>query len=171
MRTTGTVKWFNDTKGFGFITPEGGEKDCFVHHSAIQGGGFKSLAEGERVEFDVVQGQKGPRPRTSRSSAAEHRRPRSARERIGAALPGTVRSRRRGASSSHPCRGTMVEIHLNETDRIDWALKSFKRSVMKAGILREIRRRRHYVKPSEARQIKSKAAQRLRAKAKRGRPE
>jgi CspA family cold shock protein len=60
MRTTGTVKWFNDAKGFGFITPEGGQKDCFVHHSAIQGSGFKTLAEGERVEFDVVQGEKGP---------------------------------------------------------------------------------------------------------------
>ena len=60
MRSTGTVKWFNDDKGFGFITPENGSKDLFVHHSAIQGSGFKSLAEGDRVEFDAVQGQKGP---------------------------------------------------------------------------------------------------------------
>ena len=60
MRSTGTVKWFNDSKGFGFITSEDGDKDLFVHHSAIQGEGFKTLAEGERVEFDVVQGQKGP---------------------------------------------------------------------------------------------------------------
>ena len=60
MRTTGTVKWFNDSKGFGFITRDDGQKDCFVHHSAIEGQGFKTLAEGERVEFDVVQGAKGP---------------------------------------------------------------------------------------------------------------
>jgi CspA family cold shock protein len=60
MRTTGTVKWFNDAKGFGFITPENGQKDCFVHYSAIQGSGFKSLAEGDQVEFEIVQGQKGP---------------------------------------------------------------------------------------------------------------
>ena len=60
MRTQGVVKWFNDSKGLGFITPDGGSKDCFVHYTAIQDNGFKSLAEGDRVEFDVVQGQKGP---------------------------------------------------------------------------------------------------------------
>ena len=59
-RITGTVKWFNDAKGFGFITPESGGKDCFVHHTTIQGEGFKSLTEGQRVEFEIVQGQKGP---------------------------------------------------------------------------------------------------------------
>lgn len=60
MKVTGTVKWFNEAKGFGFITPEGGAKDCFVHHTAIQGQGFRTLAEGEKVEFEVVEGQKGP---------------------------------------------------------------------------------------------------------------
>ena len=60
MRTTGTVKWFNDAKSFGFITPEGGAKDCFVHHSAINGDGFKSLAEGQKVKFELTQGPKGP---------------------------------------------------------------------------------------------------------------
>ena len=59
-RTLGTVKWFNDAKGFGFITPENGDKDCFVHHTAIKAEGFCSLAEGDRVEFDIVQGAKGP---------------------------------------------------------------------------------------------------------------
>ncbi len=60
MRLNGTVKWFNDSKGFGFITPEDGSRDCFVHHSAIQSDGFRSLAEGESVEFDLVEGEKGP---------------------------------------------------------------------------------------------------------------
>jgi len=56
----GTVKWFNDAKGFGFITPEDGGKDLFAHFSEIKGGGFKSLTEGQRVEFIVKQGAKGP---------------------------------------------------------------------------------------------------------------
>jgi len=56
---TGTVKWFNDAKGFGFVTPEGGGKDLFAHFSAIQGQGFKTLREGQRVQFDVTAGPKG----------------------------------------------------------------------------------------------------------------
>jgi CspA family cold shock protein len=54
----GTVKWFNDQKGYGFVTPENG-KDVFVHHSSIQGDGFKTLAEGQQVEFEIEQGPKG----------------------------------------------------------------------------------------------------------------
>jgi cold shock protein len=57
---TGTVKWFNDSKGYGFITPDSGDKDVFVHHSNIAGSGFKSLSENAKVEFETREGQKGP---------------------------------------------------------------------------------------------------------------
>jgi cold shock protein len=57
---TGTVKWFNNDKGYGFITPDGGGEDLFVHHTGIGGTGFKSLAEGSKVEFEAEQGPKGP---------------------------------------------------------------------------------------------------------------
>ena len=59
-KATGIVKWFNDAKGFGFITPDGGGEDLFAHFSAIQGSGFKTLTENQRVQFEVTQGQKGP---------------------------------------------------------------------------------------------------------------
>jgi CspA family cold shock protein len=57
---TGTVKWFNETKGFGFIAPEDGSKDVFVHYSAIANSGFRTLAEGQKVSYDVENGPKGP---------------------------------------------------------------------------------------------------------------
>ena len=57
---TGTVKWFNESKGYGFISPADGSKDVFVHHSAINGSGFKTLAEGQKVEYETTQGPKGP---------------------------------------------------------------------------------------------------------------
>jgi CspA family cold shock protein len=61
---SGTVKWFNDAKGYGFIAPDDGGKDVFVHHSNIAGEGFRSLSEGAKVEFEVQQGQKGPEATT-----------------------------------------------------------------------------------------------------------
>jgi len=64
---TGTVKWFNEAKGFGFITPEDGGKDLFAHFSAIQEAGFKTLKEGQRVTFDVGAGPKGPQASNIRS--------------------------------------------------------------------------------------------------------
>lgn len=59
-KTTGTVKWFNEVKGFGFIAQENGGKDVFVHYRAIASDGYRSLAEGQKVEFNVEEGQKGP---------------------------------------------------------------------------------------------------------------
>ncbi len=58
--STGKVKWFNESKGYGFIEPDGGGRDVFVHYSAIQGEGYKTLSEGQPVEFEVTQGEKGP---------------------------------------------------------------------------------------------------------------
>jgi cold shock protein len=65
--TAGTVKWFNATKGFGFIAPDGGGKDVFVHHSAIEGSGYRELTEGQRVELESEQGAKGPQASQVRS--------------------------------------------------------------------------------------------------------
>lgn len=108
MRTTGTVKWFNAEKGFGFITPEGGGKDCFVHFSAIQGSGFKSLDEGEKVEFEIGQGQKGPQAenvtRLGGGTPSESGRGRAAGgDRSGGARPD--RGDRGGSSSGWGDRG------------------------------------------------------------------
>jgi CspA family cold shock protein len=82
---TGTVKWFNDDKGFGFITPDESGKDLFVHHTGINASGFKTLAEGAKVSFDAESGDKGPKavnvtPLLARSTAAPARRRRGATE-------------------------------------------------------------------------------------------
>ena len=66
---TGIVKWFNDDKGYGFITPDDGGKDLFVHHSGVAGEGFKSLAEGTKVEFEHSEGEKGPQATNVRAVA------------------------------------------------------------------------------------------------------
>jgi CspA family cold shock protein len=86
---TGTVKWFNDSKGFGFITPEAGGEDLFAHFSAIQGSGFKTLTEGQRVTFDVTTGPKGQQASTSARPSNRRVKPVRHPCRAGA-LPGDV---------------------------------------------------------------------------------
>jgi CspA family cold shock protein len=69
--STGKVKWFNESKGYGFIEPEGGGRDIFVHYTSIHGDGYKTLSEGQTVEFDIVQGEKGPQASNVSKSPSE----------------------------------------------------------------------------------------------------
>ncbi len=70
IMSTGKVKWFNESKGYGFIEPDGGGRDVFVHYSAIQGEGYKTLSEGQMVEFEITQGEKGPQAANVMKSAS-----------------------------------------------------------------------------------------------------
>src|SRR6476659_8226741 len=96
---TGTVKWFNDSKGYGFIAPEDEGKDLFVHHTAISGDGFKSLTEGAKVEYDAAEGEKGPEAKNVVELNAEGKS--GACRETGARRP--QRSRKGG-----PMRGKML---------------------------------------------------------------
>jgi cold shock protein len=91
---TGTVKWFNDAKGYGFITPDESGKDLFVHHSAIGGDGYKSLPEGAKVEFDAAEGEKGPEAKNVVQLAQEE--PSAARVRLSDARSFLRKGRRAG---------------------------------------------------------------------------
>ena len=88
----GTVKWFDGEKGYGFITPDEGGEDLFVHHTGIAGGGFKSLDEGERVTYEVTQGRRGPQAGNVRRASASSAGPDPSRERKTLAVPLEVRA-------------------------------------------------------------------------------
>src|SRR3954463_3790030 len=115
---TGTVKWFNDAKGYGFITPDGGGKDVFVHHTAIQMEGFRSLAEGQKGEYEVTEGPKGPQAANVRKSGSptvgQIHNPQSIARRVNGRAGGR-RSCRRTASCPFSSAGACMVCHAHRS--------------------------------------------------------
>src|SRR5579872_4426700 len=102
---TGTVKWFSNEKGYGFITPDEGGEDVFVHHSGIEASGYKTLAEGAKVEYQVTQGQKGPQPPLGRWA------------KTGYAVSCRLLSPRRPSPTRRACRNVCASRRRCRTDR------------------------------------------------------
>jgi small subunit ribosomal protein S21 len=131
MMATGTVKWFNPTKGYGFIQPNDGGRDVFVHISAVERAGLTSLNEGQTVEYELVSN-----------------RGKQAAENLKACGPQHLHQRRAGACSAGSRLENILQVFVRDNN-VDQALRVLKKKMQREGVFREMKRRKAYEKPSE----------------------